>query len=397
MDGPYLSHRADTEEERHLARRALTTPQSLRHNACGGNAVPETYGNGSMRHEEYVADSFCPRQRNKDGQYSNKRFKSSADGDDIWWESLRLTLPGRSMLVDLLQRDGDWHEALMHARMNPTDCSPMALGSPDSHHAKVWNDYDAIGGEYDDLPRPFFHNTALGTACRNFMGGERLSVPMRGSINVIRELLETDTSQLRCDQLRRGETPLLNAICNPDATSELVKLLVDTDILMGGNHSCSAIMRRDDNGLLPLDHLLIGVSRGHPTFALEMVKYIITVVPELVHPLKGISPLIRLLTQATSSTETAASNQGERSLDGLVEEGRKKRVVNCVDFLLAANTGLVIVPSIMTKCTPLHLALRHEFCDSLVAVIFKYDQTGKQCKMRNTFGDLVSIATLMAS
>eukprot|EP00957_Ditylum_brightwellii_P098267 7487539-Ditylum_brightwellii.AAC.1 len=72
-----------------------------------------------------------------------------------------------------------------------------------------------------------------------------------------------------------------------------------------------------------------------------------------------------------------------------------ERIVECAKLLLSANPGLITIPSLTTKCTPLHKALIYygEVTD-LVKLLLQYDVDSAQLRMRNRFGDLpIHVAT----
>lgn len=96
----------------------------------------------------------------------------------------------------------------------------------------------------------------------------------------------------------------------------------------------------------------------------------------------SISPLIHLLSQKIGSA-TAATNQTNRSTF-------MKPIVQCAQIMLEANPALIQTKSIMSKCSPLHMALRNGYgdCDSLIELLLRYDPLGYQVQALNVFGDL---------
>jgi len=257
-------------------------------------------------------------------------------------------------------------------------------------------------------------------------------------IQLIRALYNACPQQIRCSQMKKGRTPLLDAVSNPNATLELRKFIIDADCkytydesisfskstlpaCKSGNDfeeqsqhnyhlsECFAMKTGDSNGLLPLHHLINQVRRNamitsENKTTIESIRYMIQRCPDLVEvrkdaernendpnsipstfksPGKGmfsrgveISPLIHLLSQ-----KVGTRHQGDTFM---------KPIIDCAEILLGANSFLVQSKSVMSRCTPLHMALRNGYDenDALITLLLKHDTHGYQIRERNIFGDL---------
>jgi len=262
-----------------------------------------------------------------------------------------------------------WYDAYHRSHTHPHECIPA---SSDFSRTKITR---------NDSP--------LGIACHKFSNQivegtweAGISIHIR-QIDVVKALYHACPDQILFDQKKIGRTPLLNAICNPDATFELVKFMVDADCSSGVINR-RAIGRSDCNGLAPLNHLIKQVHRNEviapESFALESIRYMIQKCPFLLEvdadkkvrdERKATSPLIHLLSQKAGLSANPD-------------------VTECAKILLSANPSLIKTKSVMTACTPLHMALRNDYGDDieLLDLMFRYDLNGDQIKTRNKFGDL---------
>ncbi len=330
--------------------------------------------------------------------------------------------------------------------------------------------------------------------------------PYITQLDIIKALFQACPYQIRCNQIRVGQTPLLDILSNTNGTMEVTKFMIhaDKDLALYGantnildnnqkvngsdNDSLSGIMnmevdedmnvnvnttspslnlnvmaigRRDGNGLLPLHHLIGQVHRNtiiepEQFKALSLIEYITQCYPDLLKhrchhqgteseseskknaspnnnknknnvninnnvidrnkdidkdEKEYISPLIHLLSQKAGSQKITDSRCTLTS-----HNLRMSRIMRCAKILLNASPLLIKTKSVMTYCTPLHMALRNGYGDNveLIKVLLQYDHivhrdniygcdycssgcnsgcgsrrsSGYQLTQRNKFGDL---------
>lgn len=279
---------------------------------------------------------------------------------------------GETSLLQLLS-NSKWFESYIRCQSYPTECLPQL---------------QSFGDE------PIYHYTPLGIACRRF------SVEKRGhdetaamKMNVIKALCWKCPDQIRCDQMRVGRTPVLDAICNPNGNFELRKFMIDVDVHMDIDCKLpnrSTLKRVDCNGLSPLHHIIAQVHRNS-TIAPEAgglfptIRYMLTIEPSLLdcysdsHNQRSlISPLIHLLSHKAGLDTTDCVSKAQN-------------VNACATMLLDAKPALIETKSIMTGCTALHMAFRngYGYNKELISLLLSRDRHGFQMKTKNKFGDMV--------
>jgi len=295
-----------------------------------------------------------------------------------------------NLLLDFCESER-WYDAYRRSHTHPEEAVPQALPrTKRTHECIPASDISTNIITHNDSP--------LGIACRKFSnqmveGTWDVGTSMHvRQIDVIKALYHACPDQILFDQKKIGRTPLLDAICNPVATFELVKFMVDAHCSSGVTNII-VIGRCDCNGLAPLNHLIKQVHRNEiiapESFALESISYMIQKCPFLLEVGTGdkkacdqqntTSPLIQLLSQ-----KAGYSAYTKRVIS------RTSHVTECAKILLSANPGLILTKSVMTACTPLHMALRNDYGDDdeLLDLIFQHDPNGDQIKTRNNFGDL---------
>ena len=363
---------------------------------------------------------------------------------------------GNNIISRLLEAEM-WLEAYIRCLSHPHECLPtILLGVPSKPVTMTTRkcEYTSSSTATNIKVKqcvPLYLDTPLGIACRKFTNKVLATLPPSSStaqsptlsttnttsnssdimtrsitqFDVIKALFQACPTQLICNQLKIGLTPLLDIICNPYATFEVTKLLIDADSYLSSeisdinlpcynNHhddgdlnthmtETMAIGRRDCNGLSPLHHLVGQVHRNSTIVteelkALDLIHYITQLHPSLIdniprvdvdpidennnntqgknHVHNAISPLIHLLSQK-------AGNQRK-------DEQFMPRITKCVHILLSSNPNLIKTKSIMTSCTPLHMALRNGYGGNtaLIALLLRHDPCGYQVRQKNNFGDL---------
>ena len=216
-------------------------------------------------------------------------------------------------------------------------------------------------------------------------------------IELIQALYRACPYQIRCNQMKMGRTPLLDCITNPNCTFEVRKFMIDGDCHLGAMDDTMAVRQLDSNRLLPLHHLINQVRRNaviapDNDSALKSMHYMIYRCPQLLNGVgveeasvstststatsNTISPLIHLLSQKVGSR-----HQGEAFM---------KPIVACAKILLEASPKLIETQSVMSKCSPLHMALRNGYgdFDNLISLLLEHDPMGHQVQSMNMFGDL---------
>ena len=315
-------------------------------------------------------------------------LKSPSKGIQVFRESYD------NMLTSLLENEM-WFEAYMRCISHPFECLPVALKT--KRHV-------------------IYSHTPLGIACRKFTNklvlipSEPTSVMASGlkkqslisQLTIIKALYYACPCQLRCNQMKVGLTPLLDIICNPYATTEVTKFLIDADrsqerdmmskeaksMMNMEKMNDMAIGRLDSNKLLPFHHLICQVHRNSTILpedskTNDLIDYLVNMYPNLTCTRcesqmnsNNASPLIHLFSQKVGFQKE--------------DEELMPRIAKCAKILLASNPDLIKTKSVMTDCTPLHMALRNGYGDNieLITLLLKYDPTGYQVTQRNKFGDL---------
>ena len=207
-----------------------------------------------------------------------------------------------------------------------------------------------------------------------------------------------------------------------------------------------ALLQHDSNGLYPLHHLITMAHRNECILSNEMnvldtIEYMVQTYPFVLDSSfechdenddnkdqssqqqqkqqqtssPSPSPLIHLLSQKSNIQSTATTsptltnimtnNENENTSSSNTSSSS---VMKCATLLLKSNPKLIHTKSIMTSCTPLHMALRNNYgnCLELLQLLLKIDDEeynnnnnggGSGCSRevmmrmmncRNTFGDL---------
>ena len=309
-----------------------------------------------------------------------------------------------------LCRSHQWSAVLERCKSHPEEAVPQKLASHDMnrfhlHSQKrvatygnptarntvdmTFKSQTKASSEKDQLD--LCHDTALGIAC----ACDRINTEELYS--VISCLVSVCPQQIHASQLVHGHTPLRDAIRNRNCTPQVLRLLLSSSDCTGYNNKLAAPFMEDRDGLLPVDHLIMGIQLGTPNQLLDLLR-------EFNGPLiscEGVSPLIRLLTLGTSfgfkqqqlSTPCSIDSSPWRTRSSQAADfddlSRLSRVLDCAKYLLTEKPMLISTSSKATGCSPLHVALRNygNFAP-LVKELLVHDVHNKMVQLRNHYGDL---------
>jgi hypothetical protein len=232
-----------------------------------------------------------------------------------------------------------------------------------------------------------FRETALGIVCGSkSIGTEEAKL-------AILALVHANPGQVGASQYISGHTPLRDAILNDRCTIGILQILAEAT----SRHRSEdlPLHQKDRNGLSPMDHLVTSIQLGSSLDSIAILKVFLRV--EKVAPsLKDhASPLIRLLTMGNafhsspSQKEVGESSWEQQPKDSDNDELRLQRVLHATRLLLDDDPGLLLSCSKVTKCSPLHVALRNygNFAP-LIEELLERDMHGKMIQLRNHYGDL---------
>jgi hypothetical protein len=259
-------------------------------------------------------------------------------------------------------------------------------------HSRKRDSIQSIHGEDDNptLPTPLFRETALGIICSSkSIGTEEAKL-------AILALVHANPGQVGASQYIPGHTPLRDAILNDRCTIGILQLLTEAKSRYRGWDL--ALHQRDRNGLSPMDHLVISVQLGSSLDSIDMLKAFLRL-KKLVCAAPSLedhsSPLIRLLTMGNafhsspSPKEVRESSWEQQPKDSDNDVLQLQRVLHATRLLLDDDPDLLVWCSKVTKCTPLHVALRNygNFAP-LIEELLERDTSGKMIQLRNCYGDL---------
>jgi len=300
-----------------------------------------------------------------------------------------------SCLVQLC-RGKRWMEVVHRCRYYPEELClvpirsdlPGKVNAFRRHSTKRYS-IQSIHGE-DDNPTPLFRETALGIVCGSkSIGTEEAKL-------AILALVHANPGQVGASQYIPGHTPLRDAILNDRCTIEILQILAEaTSRYRGGD---LALHQKDRNGLSPMDHLVTSIQLESSLDSIAMLKIFLRVkkiecaAPSLED---HASPLIRLLTMGNafhsspSPKEVRESSWEQQPEDSDNDALRLQRVLHATRLLLDDDPGLLVSCSKVTKCSPLHVALRNygNFAP-LIEELLERDISGKMIQLRNYYGDL---------
>ncbi|VEU41437.1 unnamed protein product [Pseudo-nitzschia multistriata] len=243
-----------------------------------------------------------------------------------------------------------------------------------------------FGGE--DCQPTIFRKSALGIVCASKdMGTDEAQT-------AILALLNANPLQVGASQYVAGHTPLRDAILNDSCTLEIFGIMIRTmSRCMGGDISFHL---RDINGLLPIDHLTASIQLGSTAHSIAMMEEFLRAKSKTARSIENsTSPLIRLLTTGNSSnTSLSGSGPPVRFSSRLSPEYKhnllhSQRVLSAAILLLDDDPSLLHHFSHVTKCTPLHIALRnYGNYEPLIHELLERDQDSDMLRARNLYGDL---------
>eukprot|EP00531_Pseudo-nitzschia_arenysensis_P009531 CAMPEP_0116126598 /NCGR_PEP_ID=MMETSP0329-20121206/6413_1 /TAXON_ID=697910 /ORGANISM="Pseudo-nitzschia arenysensis, Strain B593" /LENGTH=716 /DNA_ID=CAMNT_0003620683 /DNA_START=176 /DNA_END=2327 /DNA_ORIENTATION=- len=289
-----------------------------------------------------------------------------------------------------LCRGHRWTDVVNRCRYYPEEAClvPLHRDDPTCYYSTNRVISPSIHGGDSDAT-PLFRETALGIVCASkYIGTEE-------GKQVILALLHENPNQIWASQCVAGQTPLREAILNGSCTAEIFQILVDAALTFRGGSL--ALHQKDENGLKPIDHLLISIQLGSSQDSLFMLRQFI----RLKQSIKSLSllddqtsPLIRLLTMGKGLDLSASHNKSRKlSLEHRRQESNKDtsrldRVLCATRILLDDDPNLLFTNSNVTKCTPLHVALRNygKFT-TLIQELLHRDRANKMVQTSNVYGD----------
>ena len=164
-----------------------------------------------------------------------------------------------------------------------------------------------------------YKDTALGIACRNFNKDGQNGITGNEMFEAIKALYFACKMQIRCGQGLLGFTPLMDAITNPKSSLDLIIFLIEADLALGEGPNIS-LLRKDLNGLSPLDHLVSSVHRTDDSgsLAVEIIRYIVQRCSAIdknnsfINSCRGVSPLILLLSHKVKPFSSSVKNEDNK-------------------------------------------------------------------------------------
>ena len=292
------------------------------------------------------------------------------------------SLASEKALVGWIELDM-YNEAYQRVLTHPNECNPI-------EHSSNYVQHTPLGiacRKFSPKLRARHTNDAMAGSDQGFMSpnGKRYNTTSGEAqqLQLVEALHRANPYQIRYPQIQKGWTPLLDCITNPNSSFELRKFMINADCSLGIGDSM-AMAQVDSNGLLPMHHLINQIRRTamidpQNQSAMESLRYMIYRCPFLLTSEENdfISPLIHLLSQKVSFRNN--------------DDAFMKPIIQCAQLMLDANPLLVKCKSVMSKCLPLHVALRNGYgvSDELISLLLKYDDTGCQVSTVNLFGDLV--------
>lgn len=279
-----------------------------------------------------------------------------------------LTSPSNYLLC--LCRDGQWEKALRRCETHPHEANPIPLyfRPLKRHHS------DHHIEEYNCAPKDIscsdlYNQTALGIVCSS-------NIPCKNTrLTLIHALIRASPAQTSAQQRAVGLTPLKQLILNPSCNVEELGLIIEHD----DNYSL-AIQIRDLSGFTPLDHLIFRLNNNPCELNLRLLYYFVDKVESNSSAPLSHSPLIRLLSLASSCTGDGNQKKEQKSWNYMLE---------CIKYLAKAQPCRLMEVSKTTGCTLLHIALRN-FGDyePLIHFLLSTGASRLLIKTRNSFGDL---------
>lgn len=291
-----------------------------------------------------------------------------------------------SYLIQLCRRN-KWVEVVHRCRYYPEEARLVPFSANDvlvkdsSFFHENYKKRASIS-EYENGSVPLFHESALGILCASSdLGTKEAKVAFLA-------LIHANPSQIGASQCVPGHTPLRDASLNDRCTVDIFRILIHTALVFPNGYI--ALYQKDRNGLSLIDHLVTSIQLGSSLNSVAMLKEFIWAVRQssfgniVLSSQDHASPLIRLLTMGN-----AFFRQGRPVNESDNDDLRLQRVLHATRLLLDDNPKLLYRLSNVTKCTPLHVALRNYGCFvPLIEELLKRDTTSEMVKTRNNYGDL---------
>jgi hypothetical protein len=282
-----------------------------------------------------------------------------------------------------LCRSKDWVNVVRRCRSNPEEATPKQI--PENQNGNRFFSHSVkrcVKRSFFDFDESetLYYETPLGLACA--------SSDLNTDIlhEAVSALILARPSQIRASQLIPGHTPLRDVILNPCCSvGVLMGLLNAEEILCDEPHvPMSALAKKDRNGHLPMDHLVMGVQLGKTLRSMELFqKYFGHTIQSKLSAGIEYSPLIRLFTIGSSLGSRTSKSSGDE------ETSQPRRILEATKYVLQRDPSAMSKRSKLTDCSPLHAALRN-FGNylPLINVLTSRPESNEIMAHRNRFGDL---------
>jgi hypothetical protein len=293
-----------------------------------------------------------------------------------------------------LCRGGMWEDVLGRCEQHPEEANLVLLcegdnknersagSSEERFHRRITRRVSNSLGQDDD-PVLVFRETPLGIVCGSGDIGKSHIVP------VVRALVKANPHQVGASQVFPGHTALRDAILTGSCTVQIFSILLEA--LSTCTDCVRAFTLKDRGGMALMEHLITFVQLGSSPQPFEMLKALFQMLPLGHQPLFGeMSPLIFLLTLGNSvGATTSRVDDPTLSGAGRDDAARLEMVLAVTKLLLDVFPSLLWSSSIVSGCSPLHVALRnYGTYEALIQELIHRDTSQRLMERRNMYGDL---------
>lgn len=281
-------------------------------------------------------------------------------------------------------RTKDWKSVMERCKSHPEEATPTLFSNDKTRFCRQGSKrvaVDPMVQKEQELTKRIFHETPLGVACAS------TCIDAVEMYKVVVALIKACPFQVRVSQLEMGNTPLRDAVLNLHCTRHVLRLLLDADTMCSNDCHCeeeSALLKKDQNGLLPSDHILMGLQLGTSSKSMDLFKeFFDQLSGQSIYQRTGKSPLIQLLSMGSSSTPTSHNSHRE-----WLRPSRNSRILEATKYLLSKDPSLLKHCFQLTGCSPLHVALRHygDFLP-LIQALCSVEFSDEMLRSRNRNGD----------
>lgn len=279
-----------------------------------------------------------------------------------------------------LCRSKDWVNVTRRCRSNPEEAIPKQIPENQignrffNHSVKRCVEGSFFGFDGSDS---LYYETPLGLACASS------DLDTEVLFEAISALIVACPFQVRASQLIPNHTPLRDAILNPCCSAKVLRTLLDAEEVCcrESHESMSALAKKDRNGQLPMDHVMMGVQLGTSLQSMELFKEFFghKTQKKLSTGLEC-SLLIKLFTIGSSLGYESSGDE---------QNSQARRILEAAKYLVEIDPSVTFKNSKLTGCSPLHVALRN-FGNylPLINVLTSRPGSNEMMAHRNIFGDL---------